>query len=231
MGLYKDGRRTLEEMTKKSKELGDLANEADAQFRIGLHFMRFNNLACALQHWQPLINFSDENLSAELCFLKSSVKAFQACVEHNETAVQNFQREMKRLADATDYSYLMIGTPLMCAHQMEYLNRFPEALRLAEDAEKQALYYNQNVWLPRVRIKIFELQKILRRPPSIPKVYELLDMAKAQSQNHIVHACYKLLWEIDPQFEDLQKDWRSHWDNWNKQIPEEYRASLQPPAD
>ena len=228
MGHYEDGRRTLEEMTQKSKQIGDSVGEADAQFRIGLHFIRLNDLACALEHCQLLINLPDENLSAEQCFLKSSVKAFQACVEHNELALQNFQREMKRLAEATDYAYLLIGTSLMCAHQMEYLNRLPEALRFAEDAEKQALYYNQDVWLPRVRIKIYELQKVLSRAPAIPKVYELLDMAKSQRQNHIIHSCYQLLWEIDPQFEGLQKDWRSHWENWKNQIPEEYRASLQP---
>ena len=231
IGHYEDGRRTLDLMTQKSKEIGDLMSEADAQFRLGVHFMRLNDLARALPHWQLLMNVPDDRLSAELCFLKSSVKAFQACLEKNEPELQNCQREMKKLADATDYSYLIIGTSVLCVHQMECLNRVPEALRFAEDAERQALYYNQDVWLPRVRIKIFELQKILLRPPSIPKVYELLDMAKAQSQNHIVHACYQLLWEIDPQFEDLQKAWRSHWENWKSQIPEEYRTSLQPSVD
>jgi hypothetical protein len=181
-----------------------------------------------LPHWRLLINFPEDRLSAELCFLKCSVKAFQACAEQNEAELQNFQREMKRLADATDYSYLMIGTSVLCVHQMECLNRLPEALRFAEDAERQALYYNQDVWLPRVRIKIFELQKALKHPPAIPKVYELLDMAKSQHQNHIIHSCYQLLWEIDPQFEGLQKDSRSHWENWKNQIPEEYRHSLQP---
>ncbi len=228
MGHYEDAFRTLDQVTEKCKEIGDIANEADTQFRKGLYYIRLNDLERALPYWRMLINLPEDRLSAELCFLKVSAKAFEACTDHKETELQDLQREMKTLADSTDYAYLMIATSLICAHQMEHLNRMPEALRFAEDAERQALYYNQDVWLPRIRIKIFELQKVLRRPPAIPKVYELLDMAKSQRQNHIIHCSYQLLWEIDPQFESLQKDWRSHWENWKNQIPEEYRASLQP---
>ncbi|MCI0413243.1 diguanylate cyclase [bacterium] len=228
MGHYEDGFRLLDQVTLKSQEIGDLNSEADAQFRKGLYFMRLNDLKRALPYWPLLMNLPEDRLSAELAFLKVSVKAFHACAEHREQELQSLQREMKQLSEATDYAYLMIGTPMICVHQMEHLNRLPEALRFAEDAERQALYYNQDVWLPRVRIKIFELQKVLRRPPAIPKVYELLDMAKLQGQNHIVHSCYQLLWEIDPRFESLQKDWRHHWENWKTQIPEQYRESLRP---
>ena len=231
MGSYQDGFSRLDEMVQKCEEIHDQVNQADAQYRRGLYYMRLNDLERAMPLWKLLMNLPEERMSAELCFLKTAVLAFQACWERKEAELQHLQREMKKLADVTDYAYLMIGTPLMCVHQMEYLNRLPEALRFAEDAEKQSLYYNQDVWLPRIRVKIYELQKLLRRPPAIPKVYELLDLARAQFQNHIAHRCYQLLWEIDPQFERLQKDWRNHWENWQNQIPEEYRASLHPAID
>lgn len=190
--------------------------------------MRLNDLERARPHWESLMQLGKEKLSVEMTFLRSSIRAFQAAWDHRENDLQDLQKEMKRLADTTDYAYLMIAAPLMCVHQLKYLNRYAEALRFAEDAEKQALYYNQDVWLPRIRIKIYELQKTIRRPPAIPKMYELLDLARAQHQNHIVHRCYHLLWEMDPQFERLQKDWKGHWQHWQQQIPEEYRESFRP---
>ena len=231
MGFYEDAFQKIDEMKLKCSEIQDEVNLADAHFRKGLYYMRLNDLGRAFPHWQMLMNLPEDRMSAELIFLKTAVLAFQACWEQKDAELQTLQREMKKLSDSTDYAYLMIGTPLMCVHQMEHLNRLPEALRFAEDAERQAMYYSQDVWLPRVRIKIFELQKLLRRPPVIPKVYELLDMATAQHQNHIVHRCYQLLWEIDPQFERLQKDWRIHWEYWQNQLPEEYRDSLRPSLD
>jgi diguanylate cyclase (GGDEF)-like protein len=228
MGAYADAFHKLDEMVQKCEEIGDEINHADALYRKGLCYMRLGDLDRAIPLWQPLIHLPEDRISAEIGFLKTAVKAFQACVEQKAPELQQLQREMKRIADATDYAYLMIGTPLICVHQMDYLNRPAEALRFAEEAEKQALYYNQDVWLPRIRIKMYQLQKVLRRPPAIPRVYELLELARTQRQNHIVHRCYQLLWEIDPQFERLQKDWKTHWENWRDQIPEEYRNALQP---
>ena len=172
-------------MVQKCEEIDDQVNQADAQYRRGLYYMRLNDLDRAMPPWKMLMNLPEERMSAELLFLKTAVLAFQACWERKENELQHLQREMKKLADATDYAYLMIGTPLMCVHQMEYLNRFPELCVFAEDAEKQALYYNQMSGCPGSGLKIYEVQRLLRRPPAIPKVYELLDLAKAQLQNRL----------------------------------------------
>lgn len=230
-GAYQDGFFKLDQMIEKCKEIQDEINHADANYRKGLYYMQFGDLNRAIPLWKMLTQLPVDRMSVELCFLKTAIMGFQACLDRKEKEVQQLQKDLKVAADSTDYAYLMIATPLLCMHQMEFLNRLPEALRFAEEADKHALYYNQDVWLPRIRIKIYELQKVLRRPPAIPKVYELLDMAIHQNQNHMVHRCYQLLWEIDPQFERLQTDWRMHWENWRSQIPEEYRDSLRPPLD
>jgi diguanylate cyclase (GGDEF)-like protein len=227
-GSYNDGLAKLEETIEKCEEIQDEVNLADANYRKGLYFMQMNDMERAMSFWQLLLNLRDDRMSAELCFFKTTILAFHVCMQKKEKELHELQKDMKKMADATDYAYLMIGTPFLCVHQMEALENYADALRFAEDAEKQALYYNQDVWLPRIRIKIYELQKLLRRTPAIPKVYELLDLAKTQDQNHIVHRCYQLLWEIDPQFERLQKDWRKHWEIWQNQIPQEYRDSLRP---
>jgi diguanylate cyclase (GGDEF)-like protein len=231
LGFYEDEFRILDQMTTQCSEIDDRAGVAESLYWKGLSFMRLGTLQNACDHMKRITELPDELLSAELHFLKISALAFLSCIERRESDLMNLQRELKKIADGTDYAYLMIGTPLLCVHQMTFLDRFPEALRFAEDAERQALYYNQDVWLPRVRLKIYELQKILRRAPAIPKVYALLDLAKSQKQNHIVHGCYQLLWEIDPQFERLQKDWRVHWESWHSQIPEAYRESLRPASE
>ena len=231
MGSYEDGLQKLEDIIAGCQEIKDDVLQADAYYRMGLYYLKLNDMAKAFPLWSMLMNFPEDRLTAELRFLRTSLLAFQASSEGKETELQHLQKEMKRLADATDYAYLMIGSPLMCVHQLEQLERHSEALHFAEDAEKQALYYNQDVWLPRVRLKIYELQKAIRRPPAIPKVYELLDLAKTQNQNHVVHRCYQLLWDMDPQFERLQKDWRNHWETWKLQIPEEYRDSFRPAID
>ena len=231
MGSYVDGLSSLNEMIEKCREIHDEVSEADAQYRKGLYFMQLNDLERALTFWQLLMTLPEDRMSAELCFFKTTIRAFHACRQRKETEMHELQKDMKRIADATDYAYLMIGTPFLCVHQMEILDRFTEAFRFAEDAEKQALYYNQDVWLPRIRIKMYELQKTLKRSPQIPKVYDLLALARSQNQNHIVHRCYQLLWEIDPQFERNQKDWRKHWEVWQNQIPQEYKSSLRPAID
>ncbi len=228
MGRYEDSFATLDQMATDCREIGDTVCLADAQFRRGLYCVRLNDLESSIPLWQPLLNLPEEMLSADLRFMKTAALAFIACAERKEPELLQFQRQMKKIADATDYAYLMVGVPVLSAQQMEYLGHLPEALRLQEDAEKQALYYNQEVWLPRVRVRIYELQKALRRNPSIPRVYELLEMARSQHQNHMIHRCYQLLWEIDPQFERLLDDWKRHWETWQNQIPERYRASLRP---
>ena len=231
MGSYQEAISKLDEMIACSREIQDQVNVAEASYRKGFCYLRLNDFSRATPNWQPLMNLSEDKLSAELIFIRTALLAFEAAWEHKETELLHLQKQMKTLADSTDYAYLMIGAPLMCVHQLEHVNRSGEALRFAEDAEKQALYYNQDVWLPRIRIKMYELQKLARRPPAIPKIYELLELAKNQHQNHVVHRCYQLLWEMDPQFDRLQKDWRSHWENWQHQIPQEYRESLRPATE
>jgi len=228
MGFYQDGFRVLDEMIQLCAEIEDTVSFADAQYLKGRNYVRLGDLESAALHMKSLIDVPDHLLSAELLFLKMAALAFEACLERRESDLQSLHKELKRIADGTDYAYLVIGNSLLCVHQMTFLNRIPDALRFAEDAERQALYYNQDVWLPRVRLKMYEFQKSLRRLPSISKVYELLELAKAQKQNHIVHDCFQLLWEIDPQFEQSQMEWRNHWESWQPQIPQQYRDSMRP---
>ena len=228
MGHYERSLSLLELITTICDSIDAQADRADAVVREGFVYFSLYDFEKAKSCWNAVQTLEEQNISGDLLFWHTAASAFIAAIHHQEPDLLEAQDKMRKIAERTEYAHLLICVPLLNSYQFAFLKKPVDGISHAQEAERKAIQFQQHLWLPRIRIMLYELQVKIDPQPSSDQLRQLLDAAGNQGQNEIVHRCYRILLSQQPENEDLQKRWNAHWDSWKTEIPQKYHHRFAP---
>lgn len=226
-GNYADAITCLDQSLHTSISIGDSAGLAEAYFKMGYLFFVLDDIPNATVHWKKALKTDSALLTCEMLFYRAAFEGLLATVEHREQEARSLQNEMRMIARKTEAPLLATISGILASYQSQLANRTMDALRFAEEAEKNAFEHKQMAWLPRIGIRLLELKNTAGMPVTTDDVNMVFVAARQQRQNEIMHRCFKLLSQIEPNFDAMQPAWKQHWESWKSMIPLPYHRLFQ----
>src|SRR5262249_31797409 len=151
----------------------------------------------------------------EMQFWRTAVRAFLAAIEGKDDELADLHHEMLLIARKTQHVHLIATSQMLIAYHRELRKNFADALASAEEALETSKQYNLPLWNPRAALKVMELQQLLGEKVEAQEIKKLIEFAKDQCQNELVHRAYRLLSQFDP---SILPEWREHWEDWKNDI-------------
>lgn len=225
-GNYVSALNTLYGIIDLAKSIHATLFTAEANIKLGFTYLALEDQARSTAHWTAAIQETPESTSVNYLFWRIAAQAFLAASAGNDGEMRRLQKEMRDLAEKTQYATLITIFPLLSSMQYDRLGRPDEALEAIREAEKQARRFSQDLWMVRVRMKFYELQVKSGVAVSAEAFRDLMVSASEQMQESIVHRCYRLLYAIDP---GVLPNWKKYWEEHKSEIPDAYHKAFAPP--
>ncbi len=227
-GDFSDTFKVLTECLKLCREIQDHAGAAETELKLGYLCLALTDADGAREHFRNGISYTGKTPSSEYLFWKTASEGFSAVLDAQEANAVALQKDMRLIAQKMEHSYLITASHLLSSLQLHYLGRIADALIQSQEAEKTATQFRQGMWLTRARINLLEQRRIQGLPVPGNEVMMVLEAAKRQKQDEIIHRCYKLLFEVGWIHDKFRKEWAAHWNSWKDRIPEVFRARFEP---
>ncbi|HET6267236.1 MAG TPA: diguanylate cyclase, partial [Acidobacteriota bacterium] len=225
---YANALNRLADVMRISAGISEGSIQAEVQLKTGFVYAALEDRDAAIGEWAGAVETKSKSHSIAYLFWRAAASGFLASFAGNEQETRAAQNEMKIIGEHTNHSTLIVVARLLSANQFDALGLYSEALATALSADSVASQFGLDLWLIRIRMKIYELQKQMKHSTDPEDVRQLLAAALAQKQNSIVHRCFRLLQQIDPNFGQIAGEWATHWNEWSPNIPESYRNRLKP---
>ncbi|HSE41927.1 MAG TPA: tetratricopeptide repeat protein, partial [Acidobacteriota bacterium] len=219
---------SLNESLKLCNEIEDQAGVAEAELRLGFVSLAVQDVEGAKEHWRIGTGFKTKNPSSEYVFWKTAAEGFLAVMDADESKSIAKQTEMRSIAAKMEHAYLITASHLLSSMQLQYLGRLNEALIQSQEAENTSSQYRQGMWHTRSRLYVLEQRKLLSLPVSGSEVMLVMEAAKRQKQNEVIHRAYKMLFDVGWIEDKFRKEWIQHWNQWQQYVPESFRARFEP---
>jgi diguanylate cyclase (GGDEF)-like protein len=227
-GDFSGALRSLKEALKLCTEIQDEAGLKEAELKLGYVCFALRDTENAKEYWRAGTSYKAKTPSSEYLFWKTASEGFSAVLNAQETSSIHKQNEMRLIAKRMEHAYLITTSHLLSSIQLHSLGRVSDALIESQEAEKTATQFRQGLWLTRSRMYILEQRKLQSLPVPGNEVLIVLDAAKRQKQNEIIHRCYKMLFDIGWTDDNFRIDWLQHWDQWQAKVPESFRERFEP---
>jgi tetratricopeptide (TPR) repeat protein len=218
----------LNEAVKLCTEIHDEAGAIEAELKLGYVCLALLDTEGAKEHWRIGIAYKTKTPASEHLFWKAAAEGFIAVLDAQELKTIQKQEEMRSIAKKMEHAYLITASHLLSSMQLHYLGRVSEALIESQEAEKTATQFRQGLWLTRSRIYILEQRRLQSLPVSGNEVMLVMEAAKRQKQNEIIHRCYKMLFDVGWSHDKFRREWLQHWSAWQLHVPEPFRPRFEP---
>jgi diguanylate cyclase (GGDEF)-like protein len=218
----------LTEALKLCTEINDEAGATEAELKLGYVCLALLDVEGAKEHWRIGTAYKTKTPASEFLFWKAAAEGFTAVLDAQESKALQKQEEMRSIAKKMEHAYLITVSHMLSSMQLHHLGRISEALIESQEAEKTATQFRQGLWLTRSRIYILEQRRLQSLPVAGNEVMLVMEAAKRQKQNEVIHRCYKMLFEVGWSDDKFRREWLQHWNSWQLHVPEPFRPRFEP---
>src|SRR5262249_39732778 len=156
---YANALNRLADVMRISAGISEGSIQAEVQLKTGFVYAALEDRDAATGEWAGAVETKSKSHSIAYLFWRAAASGFLASFAGNEQETRAAQNEMKIIGEHTNHSRLIVVARLLSANQFDALGLYSEALATALSADSVASQYGLELWLIRIRMKIYELQK------------------------------------------------------------------------